>query len=89
MELLVLAGYTKRKEEKVMPKKPEGMDQDTYEGGENEASSYPDMPDDMGPEPEPEPKAKPKSPKKMAKGGRVGGRGDGCCTKGKTKGRYV
>jgi len=27
--------------------------------------------------------------KKMAKGGKVGGRGDGCCTKGKTKGRYV
>ena len=61
----------------------------TKQGGENEASSYPDMPDDMGPEPEPEPKAKPKSPKKMAAGGKVGGRGDGCCTKGKTKGRFV
>ena len=91
-----------------MPKKPEGMDQDTYEGGENEASSYPDMPDDMGPEPKSKakPKAKPKAKKeigsgefvipanvrakdKMAKGGKVGGRGDGCCTKGKTKGRYV
>jgi hypothetical protein len=72
----------------------------TRQGGENEASSYPDMPDDMGPEPEP--KAKPKSPdrpykkvspdrpyKKMAAGGKVGGRGDGCCTKGKTKGRFV
>lgn len=86
--------------EDLSPAEKEGMDEDTYEGGENEASSYPGMPDDM--EPEPKPKAKPKSPdrpykkvspdrpyKKMAKGGRVGGRGDGCCTKGKTKGRFV
>ena len=27
--------------------------------------------------------------KKMAKGGKVGNRGDGCCAKGKTKGRFV
>lgn len=27
--------------------------------------------------------------KKMAKGGKVGNRGDGCCVKGKTKGRFV
>ena len=86
-----------------MPKKPEGMDQDTYEGGENEASSYPDMPDDM--EPESEPKAKPKAKKeigdgesvvpanvrakdKMAFGGYVS-KADGCVQSGKTKGRHV
>jgi hypothetical protein len=33
-------------------------------------------------------KAKAKPVKKMAKGGKVT-RGDGCCTKGKTKGRMI
>ena len=28
-------------------------------------------------------------PKAMKKGGKVGGRGDGCCQRGKTKGRMV
>jgi hypothetical protein len=87
-----LAGYTKRKnEEEVMPKKPEGMDQDTYEGGENEASSYPGMPDKPAPKPKapaPKPKAPAPKPKKMASGGYVS-KADGCVQSGKTKGRFV
>ena len=31
----------------------------------------------------------PDAPKKMAGGGSASSRGDGCCTKGKTKGRFV
>jgi len=34
-------------------------------------------------------KVKAKSVKKMAKGGSASARADGCCTKGKTKGRFV
>jgi hypothetical protein len=51
--------------------------------------------EDMNPMPMPAPKpkkAKAKSEKKYAKGGSVSSaskRGDGCCTKGKTKGRFV
>lgn len=74
---------------------------DEIEGGENEATEAENL--GLFDEPEPKPKAeKPKtspdrpykkvSPdkpyKKMAKGGKVG-RGDGCCTKGHTKGRMV
>lgn len=35
------------------------------------------------------PVVKPKPPVKMARGGSVSSRADGCCTKGKTKGRFV
>lgn len=38
------------------------------------------------PAPAPQPKA---APKKMAKGGSASARADGCCTKGKTKGRMI
>ena len=43
---------------------------------------------DMGPLPTPEPKKQPAKPvKKMAKGGTASSRADGCCTKGKTRGK--
>ena len=45
---------------------------------------------DMGPLPTPEPKKETAKPvKKMAKGGSASARADGCCSKGKTKGRMV
>lgn len=46
---------------------------------------------DMGPLPKPEPKKEEAKPvKKMAKGGMTASkRADGCCTKGKTKGRII
>ena len=46
---------------------------------------------DMGPLPTPEPKKETVKPvKKMAKGGMTASsRADGCCTKGKTKGRMI
>ena len=44
--------------------------------------------DDSGPLPKPEPKSA-KPVKKMAKGGSASARADGCCVKGKTKGRMV
>jgi len=74
------------------------------EGGENEATEARNLfgPDEPEPEAKPKLKTSPDRPykkvspdrpyKKMAKGGMVKSskrRGDGCCTKGKTKGRFV
>ena len=73
-----------------MPTQPEKKSQADYDeeaGGYNEASEAYNL--GLTKTPPPKPKAPPPKapPKKMAKGGKV--RGDGCCTKGHTKGRMV
>lgn len=71
---------------------PKDVDKDTAEGGYNEASEAYNLGLTTTPPPKPKPAApKPKTasaPKKMAAGGYVG-KADGCCTRGKTKVRFV
>lgn len=79
-----------------MPTQPERKSQADYDeeaGGYNEASEaynlgLTDTPPPKPKAPPPKPKTTDKPEKKMAKGGMVR-RGDGCCIKGKTKGRMV
>ena len=73
----------------MTPEEKKKADKEADEGGYNEATEAYNL--GLTDRPPPKPKAPPPKPKappvKMAKGGTV--RGDGCCTKGKTKGRFV
>jgi hypothetical protein len=88
----------------MTPEERKKADKEADEGGYNEATEADNLfgPDEPEPEAKPKPKTSPDRPykkvspdrpyKKMAKGGKVKaakGRGDGCCVKGKTKGRFV
>jgi len=82
----------------MTPEEKDAADREAEEGGYNEASEAYNLGLADMPPPKPKAKAPPDRPykkmspdrpyKKMAKGGMVT-RGDGCCTKGKTKGRFV
>ncbi|MFO0003509.1 MAG: hypothetical protein ACK559_20500 [bacterium] len=66
------------------------LTEDEIAGGESEAEASKVLKETEPKAAAPKPKAPPPKkvpPKKMAKGGKV--RGDGCCTKGHTKGRMI
>ena len=71
-------------------KQPQQADFDKAWENMQKGKIQPPTSDDMGPLPTPEPKKETAKPvKKMAKGGSASARADGCCKKGKTKGRMV
>jgi hypothetical protein len=66
-----------------VPKPPSG---EKYDAAANDWRAGQDEAEMAKKKPKP---SSPPKPKMYAKGGMTGARGDGCCTKGKTKGRVV